>query len=120
MEQLTHQEENVMRYVWKLKECVVKDIVDEMHEPRPPYTTVASVVRKLEEKGYLDARKYGNVYVYTPRIEEDNYMKSFMSGVVKNYFANSYKELVSFFVKEQNLSEKELQEIIDLIEKNEK
>lgn len=120
MEQLTHQEENVMRYIWDLKECVIKDIVEKMEKPHPPYTTIASIVKKLEEKGYLDAKKYSNIYVYSPKIKEDEYKKSFMSGVVRNYFENSYKELVSFFVKEQNLSEKELQEIIDLIEKNRK
>lgn len=117
MEKLTHQEESIMLYIWSLKECVVKDIVDIIPEPRPPYTTVASIVRKLDEKGYLDVRKYGNVYVYTPKVKENDYKKAFMSGVVKNYFANSYKELVSFFVKEERLSEQELQEILDLISK---
>lgn len=117
MEQLTYQEENIMLHIWNLRECVVKDIVEAMDHPRPPYTTVASVVRKLHEKGYLNARKYGNVYVYTPKIKEDDYKKSFMSGVVRNYFENSYKELVSFFVKEDKLSEKELKEILDLIKK---
>lgn len=117
MEQLTHQEENIMLYIWKLKECAIKDIVDSMNESRPPYTTVASIVKKLDEKGYLDTRRFGNVYVYAPKIKEDEYKKSFMSGVVRNYFENSYKELVSFFVKEKKLSEEELKEIIDLIEK---
>lgn len=117
MEKLTHQEEAVMLYMWELKEGVIKDIVDRFDEPRPPYTTVASVVKKLQDKGYVQAKRYGNVNVYSPNIEERDYKKTFMKEVVKDYFSNSYKELVSFFVKEQKLSDKELKEIIEMIEK---
>ena len=120
MEKLTHQEEAIMLYIWQLKECVVKDIVNEMDDPKPPYTTVASVVRNLEQKGYLNSKKYGNVWVYSPRIKEDDYKKAFMSGVVKSYFENFYKELVSFFVKEEKISPEELKEIMQMIEKGEK
>ena len=120
MEKLTHQEEAIMLYIWQLKECVVKDIVNEMDDPKPSYTTVASVVRNLEQKGYLNSKKYGNVWVYSPRIKEDDYKKAFMSGVVKSYFENSYKELVSFFVKEEKISPEELKEIMQMIEKGEK
>ena len=120
MEKLTYQEEAIMLYIWQLKECVVKDIVNEMDDPKPPYTTVASVVRNLEQKGYLNSKKYGNVWVYSPRIKEDDYKKAFMSGVVKSYFENSYKELVSFFVKEEKISPEELKEIMQMIEKGEK
>ena len=120
MEKLTHQEEAIMLYIWQLKECVVKDIVNEMDDPKPPYTTVASVVRNLEQKGYLNSKKYGNVWVNSPRIKEDDYKKAFMSGVVKSYFENSYKELVSFFVKEEKISPEELKEIMQMIEKGEK
>lgn len=116
MEKLTHQEETVMLYIWKLQECVVKDILNEMEEPKPPYTTLASIVRNLEQKGYLNSKKYANVYVYTPKIDEDSYKKAFMSGIVKSYFENSYKELVSFFAKEEKISPKELEEIIKMIE----
>lgn len=116
MEKLTHQEETVMLHIWKLQECVVKDILNEMEEPKPPYTTLASIVRNLEQKGYLNSKKYANVYVYTPKIDEDSYKKVFMSGIVKSYFENSYKELVSFFAKEEKISPKELEEIIKMIE----
>jgi len=119
MEKLTHQEEIIMLHIWQLKECVVKDIINEMEDPKPPYTTVASVVRNLEQKGYLNSKKYANVYVYTPKIEEDEYKKAFMSSVVKSYFENSYKELVSFFVKEEKISPEELQEIVRMIEQEE-
>ena len=117
MEKLTHQEEAVMLHIWQLKECVVKDILNEMDDPKPPYTTVASIVRNLEQKDYLNSKKYGNVWVYTPKVAKHDYKKAFMSNVVKSYFENSYKELVSFFVKEEKISPEELQEIVKMIEK---
>ena len=117
MQKLTHQEESVMLHIWKLKECVVKDIINIMDDPKPPYTTVASIVRNLEQKGYLNAKKYGNVWVYSPKVKENEYKKVFMSNVVESYFKNSYKELVSFFIKEEKISEKDLKEIMDMIEK---
>lgn len=120
MEKLTNQEESVMIHIWKLKECVVKDILNEIEDPKPPYTTLASIVRNLEQKGYLNSKKYGNVYVYSPKIKEDDYKKAFMSNVVESYFKNSYKELVSFFVKEEKISQEELAEIIKMIEDGQK
>lgn len=117
MEKLTPQEESAMLQIWKLGECVIKDILNEMPEPKPPYTTLASVVKNLEQKGYLDSKKYGNVYVYSPRIGEEEYKKEFLSGVVENYFENSYKNLVSFFAREEKISPDELAEIISIIEK---
>lgn len=118
MERLTHQEENVMLYVWQLNECAIKDVVDRMEEPKPPYTTVASIFRNLENKGYLHKRRFGNVKVFRPKITEAAYKRYFLSGVVQSYFENSYKELVTFFAKEQKITSEELAEIIRLIEKN--
>lgn len=117
MERLTHQEENVMLYVWELKECAIKDVVEQMKDPKPPYTTVASIFRNLENKGYLHKRRFGNVKVFRPKISQPAYKRQFLSRVVQSYFDNSYKELVSFFAKEQKISSKELEEIINLIEK---
>ena len=117
MERLTHQEENVMLYVWQLNECAIKDVVYRMEEPKPPYTTVASIFRNLENKGYLHKRRFGNVKVFRPKITEAAYKRYFLSGVVQSYFENSYKELVTFFAKEQKITSEELAEIIRLIEK---
>lgn len=117
MEKLTFQEEEIMLIVWQLKEGVIKDFLLQMEEPRPPYTTVASIVKNLERKGYVESKRYGNIYAYRPLMDENEYKAKFMSGVVQNYFANSYKELVTFFAQKQKISAKELKEIIDLIEK---
>ncbi|MDD3788471.1 MAG: BlaI/MecI/CopY family transcriptional regulator [Petrimonas sp.] len=120
MERLTPQEESVMLYVWQLGECAIKDVVDQMEEPKPPYTTVASIFRNLENKEYLTKRRFGNVKVFKPKVTEAAYKRHFLSGVVQSYFDNSYKKLVSFFAKEQKITKDELAEIIRLIEKNQK
>lgn len=117
MEKLTIQEEEVMIYIWELGNCFVKDIVAKFPEPQPPYTTIASVVKNLERKGYVSSKRIGNTYQYTPAIKEQDYKRTFMSGVVQNYFENSYKEMVTFFAREQKISTDELKEIISLIEK---
>lgn len=117
MEKLTIQEEEVMIYIWELENCFVKDIVAKFPEPQPPYTTIASVVKNLERKGYVSPKRIGNTYQYTPAIKEQDYKRTFMSGVVQNYFENSYKEMVTFFAREQKISTDDLKEIISLIEK---
>lgn len=117
MERLTAQEEDAMRWIWQLAPCFVKDVLAKYEDPKPPYTTLASVIKNLERKKYVKAKQYGNTYEYTPLIEESDYKRTFMSGVVQNYFANSYKEMVSFFAKDQKLSTKDLEDIIRMIEK---
>ena len=79
--------------------------------------TVASIVKNLERKGYVKSKHIGNTYQYTPSIRENEYKRHFMSGVVRNYFENSYKEMVSFFAKDQKISTDDLKDIIELIEK---
>ena len=112
MEKLTIQEEEAMLYIWELGSCFVKDIVAKYPKPAPPYTTVASIVKNLERKQYIRAARVGNTYQYTPLIRESEYKRTFMSGFVRNYFENSYKEMVSFFAKEQKISTKDLKDII--------
>ena len=116
MEKLTHVEEETMQAVWRTGEGNVKSFMEHLDE-EVPYTTVASVVKNLEKKGFLQSRLLGNAYLYKPVITEDEYKKKFMGAVVKDYFDNSYKELVNFFVEQKKLSAKELKEIITMIEK---
>ena len=116
MEKLTHQEEEAMIAVWRTGEGNIKSFMENMNEPAP-YTTVASTIKNLEKKGYLTSRLVGNAYLYKPATTEEEYKKRFMGNVVKEYFDNSYKELVNFFVEQKKLSAKELKEIIELIEK---
>lgn len=116
MEKLTHAEEETMQAVWRTGEGNVKAFIDHLDESLP-YTTVASTIKNLEKKGYLHSRLVGNAYLYKPAVSEDDYKKKFMGKVVKEYFDNSYKELVNFFVEQKKLSAKELKEIISMIEK---
>ena len=116
MERLTQQEEEAMQAIWKLEGGFIKDFLEELEEPKPPYTTLASTVKNLEKKGYLQSERLGNTYRYTPLIKAEDYKKRFMKGFVGDYFKNSYKELVAFFAKEKQISAEELKEIIDMIE----
>ncbi len=117
MEKLTIQEEQVMQAVWKTGEGIVKDFISKLsNADSVPYTTVASVVRNLERKGYVKSRKIANVNLYTPAIEIEDYKKHFLKDVVKDYFTDSYKDLVLFFVEDQKISSDGLREILDLIE----
>ena len=116
MENLTQQEEEAMMIIYRIGEGNVKSFLDDMHEPKPPYTTLASTIKNLEKKGFLKSRLVGNTYLYKPAMQEEEYKKNYMSSVVKNYFSNSYKDLVNFFVEQKKLSPKELKDIIDMIE----
>ncbi|MES1224186.1 MAG: BlaI/MecI/CopY family transcriptional regulator [Bacteroidota bacterium] len=115
-DKLTQQEEEALKATFKTGEGNVKMILENMEEELP-YTTVASTIKNLEKKGYLQSRMVGNAYLYKPAISEEEFKKRFMGGVVKDYFDNSYKDLVSFFVEQKKLSAKELKEIISMIEK---
>lgn len=118
MERLTSQEEKAMRRLWAIGDGTIKDILSGYAYPQPPYTTLASIVKNLEQKGYVKARKVGNTYLYRPLVEEKNYKCHSLARIVNDYFGNSYKELVSFFVKENNISTEELKEMLALIEQD--
>lgn len=117
MEKLSKQEEEAMLAVWQCQAGFIKDFLDQMVEPKPPYTTLASTIKNLERKGFLKSEKMGNSLRYSAAIKEEEYKKRFMSGFVSDYFQNSYKDLVTFFAKEKKVSAKDLEEIIKLIEK---
>jgi BlaI family transcriptional regulator, penicillinase repressor len=121
MKELTKAEEEVMQILWKLKEAIVKQILEKMQgDPKPAYNTVSTVVRVLETKGFVDHKAYGNSHVYFPIVSEDEYKKFAFDKVIKSYFNNSYKSLVSYLVKEQKLNLSELAELILLAERSRK
>jgi BlaI family transcriptional regulator, penicillinase repressor len=117
MEKLTPQEEEAMMAVWQTGEGNIKAFLEQMNEPLPPYTTLASTIKNLEKKGYVQSRQVGNSYLYSAAIKQSEYKKKFVGSLVKNHFDNSYKELVNFFVEQKKLSPDELKEIISMIEK---
>ena len=119
MKELTKAEEQIMQILWQLKEAIVKQIIDKMpDDPKPAYNTVSTVVRVLESKGFVNHKAYGNSHVYFPIISEEDYKKFAFDKVIKSYFNNSYKTLVSYLVKEQKLNLSELAELILLAERS--
>jgi len=120
MEKLSTQEEEIMQVIWRLNKGFIKDFLTELPDPKPPYTTLASTIKNLERKGFLQSEKLANSFRYSPLIKAEEYKKKFMRDFVSDYFKNSYKELVEFFAKEEKISADELKDIIDLIEKENK
>ena len=116
MEKLTNKEEEILHILWQLKKGFVKDVVSKLPNPKPHYNTISTLIRKMEEKGYIKYIAYGKTHEYYPVITKEEYRKKYMSKTITNYFENSYKNAVSFFAKEEKISVEELKEIIDLIE----
>lgn len=118
MEELTKTEERIMQVLWDLGSAFVKDIIDKLpDEPKPPYNTISSVVRILEKKGYIGYKAYGKTYEYFPVITKAAYRKHSFGKFFKEYFDGSAESLLSFMVKEENLSEDEISNIKNLINK---
>jgi predicted transcriptional regulator len=116
MKELTKAEEQVMQIMWKIGKGFVKDILEEIDPPKPAYNTVSTIVRILEKKGFVGYEAFGKSHQYYPLITKKEYTKKFLKGFVSGYFSNSYKQLVSFFSKENNLSLNEMEEIKQMIE----
>lgn len=117
MKQLTKAEEEIMQILWQLKEANVAAIIDEMHEPKPAYNTVSTIVRILESKDFVDHKKKGKGYIYFPLVDKETYSNQSMNKLVDNYFNGSFKSMVSFFVKKNDLNSKELEAILKEINK---
>ena len=116
MERLTQPEEDAMQVLWHSNGGFIKEVLERLPEPRPPYTTLASTVRNLERKGYVRAEKLGNSYRFVPVVSADDYQRRSLGTLVQQHFQNSYKDLVSFFAQDNKISTADLQDIIKLIE----
>jgi len=118
MEELTKAEERIMLIFWKLKKGFIKDAIDEIQDqPKPPYNTISSVVRILVSKGYLSFKSYGKTYEYYPTITKSEYKKIELKKIISGYFSDSPASLLSFMVKEENLSKEEIDKLKDIINK---
>lgn len=117
MEKLTNKEEEIMRILWQLEKAFVKEVLAELPDSGLHYNTISTIIRKLEDKGYVGHDAFGNTHQYYPVVSREEYRKKLMSLTSKRYFDNSYKNMVSFFAKEEKISAEELREILDLIEK---
>jgi len=120
MQKLAKREEQIMHAVWQLGHAFIKEIITEMPDPKPHYNTIATMVKILEDKGFLGHEAIGNVFRYFPVISKDMYQRHTMNDIVSQYFDNSYPNMLMFFAKEQNISETELNEIVNLIKSQKK
>ena len=116
MERLTNKEEEIMQALWQLEKGFVKEII-ELLPGENHYNTISTIVRNLEEKGFVSYKAFGKTHQYFPLVSKEAYAKRFMNLASKRYFNNSYKSMVSFFAKEEKISAEELREILAIIEK---
>lgn len=116
MERLTNKEEEIMQALWKLEKGFVKEIITAL-SGNNHYNTVSTIVRNLEEKKYVSYNAYGNTHQYYAIVSKEEYTKGFMNLASRRYFNDSYKNMVSFFAKEEKISAQELREILEIIEK---
>ena len=111
--QLTKAEEQVMQYLWKIEEGVVQQVRDCFKVPKPSRTTVSTILRILETKGYVGHKANGRTYAYYPLIRKDDYSKHQLFGMLKNYFNNSFASMASFFAKESDMSLQEMEALLE-------
>jgi len=117
MQKLTKAEEEIMQLIWDLERCTVSDLLDRLGEPRPPHSSISSIVRILEKKGFVSHKAYGKTHEYFPLIEKGAYGKRTLLDVVRNYFDGSSAQLVTHLLEEEALSEQELNSLRKIIEK---
>lgn len=120
MKKLTKKEEEIMQYFWKKGKAFVKEIVKEYPDPKPHYNTISTLVRILEDKGFLGYEAFGKTHRYYPLISKEEYNRLTLKNVISNYFGNSYKNVVSLLVEEEYISIDELKQLIKTIEDDQK
>lgn len=117
MKQLTKAEEEIMQILWKLEKANVASIIEEMPEPKPAYNTVSTIVRILEDKGFVAHEKKGKGYLYFPLLERETYSNQSINKLMDSYFNGSFKSMVSFFMKKNDMTTKDLEAILKEIDK---
>jgi predicted transcriptional regulator len=115
---LTKAEEEIMQILWQLEKAFIKDVVDALPEPKPHYNTVSTIVKILEDKGFVSHESFGKSNRYFPVLAKDDYSKRSMKQFVKRYFDGSFASMLSFFAKEKDISVKELEEILNELKKS--
>ena len=105
-----------MQMIWQAGRCTVSELLEKMEEPKPPHSTISSVARILEKKGYVGHKAYGKTYEYFPVVSKEAYANLSLGDVLRNYFDGSVERLVSHLAKSEQLSEKDLQDILKKLE----
>ncbi|WP_421872457.1 BlaI/MecI/CopY family transcriptional regulator [Marinoscillum sp.] len=117
MKELTQRELAALEILWDIEKGFVNDVLDKYPDPKPPYTTVSSIIRILEDKGYVGHKAYGKTHEYFPLISRIKYKKYVVKDLVGNFFGGSINNVVSFMAEEDELSDSDIREIANLIEK---
>lgn len=117
MKQLTKAEEEVMQVLWKLGHAFAREIRAEFPEPQPAYNTISTIIRILEQKGFVSHEAFGKSYRYYPLVSRETYKKATMKNFLQKYFGNSFQEMVSFFVQEEEMDIKEMEAILERLKK---
>lgn len=120
MRELTKAEEQVMQVLWKKGPCFVKEIIAELPDPKPAYSTTSTIVRILQDKGFVSHKAYGPTHQYFAKVSKEEYSHFSMKKMLNNYFDGSMKKMVSFFSKRESIDLKELEEILELVKKMQK
>jgi len=118
MNKLTKAEEEVMLILWNLGETTAREVIRNLEDPTTPYTTVSTVIRVLEKKEFVKHRAIGNTYLYSPAVEKEEYMKQSLSGLLNKYFEGSFTNMASFFATENDISMRDLREMIDEVKED--
>jgi BlaI family transcriptional regulator, penicillinase repressor len=114
--QLSKTEEDLMNYLWKLEKAFMKDLLDAYPEPKPATTTVATLLKRMTDKGFVAYNLYGNSREYYPLVKKKDYFSKHVNGLIKNFFNDSASQFASFFTKETNLTKEELEDLKTLID----
>lgn len=117
MKELTKAEDQIMQVLWGLEKAFVKDIIDQMPNPKPAYNTVSTIVRILEKKGFIGYKAYGKTHEYFPLISKEHYTRFYLNNMVTGYFNGSFHNLVSFFAKENNMKVQDIEQLVKELEK---
>jgi BlaI family penicillinase repressor len=117
IKELTRAEEQLMQVLWQLKKGFVKEVVEQLPEPKPAYNTVSTIIRILEAKGFVGHVAFGKSHEYYPLISKEEYQNFATDKLMSGYFDNSVKHMFSYFVKKEKIDLKEADEIMKLIEK---
>ena len=113
---LSPTEETLMQYLWEMDKAFMKDLLDAYPDPKPAVTTIATLLKRMSDKGFVGYKEYGNSREYYPLVKKTDYFSEHVNGLIKNFFNNSASQFASFFTTEANLSSKELDELKAIIE----
>lgn len=118
MKPLTQAEEEIMQTLWQLEKAFVKEIVEQYDDPKPAYNTISTLIRIMEKKGFVGYEAFGKSHRYYPLIDKEDYSKKYLNRFVDKYFSGSYKDLVSFFTKEKEMSVTDLEKLLEELKKD--